>query len=556
MKKPVYNFLANSVIVVIIVIAAVIFVTSFFQLPKLEMLVYDHVANQHFLQRLLALVLLVVVWNLYARKRVAWIISVIALTASLFINFALHLHFVSFIVIALQIYALFALILTQDHFRRYSDRLSLKNTGIMVVVIMAAILLNAAFEYFRLRSQTGKPLLFVDSLSGTFNMLFIVDSSTLEIHSYELFVFFFIWLSIAACVVLLFRSAVAQKNINKANQERALELVRKYGLNPFSYLAIEDDKYLYFGKEVDGVIAYGYVGGVITVLGDPICAPEDVLKMLVEFKSYCDEGSYECVYIGTTDDFIEQYDMLGFGRIKCGEEARFDLKELHLAGGDMAKLRTLVNRANRAELTTLEYKPLEKRDPVIENAMESISKEWLDSKKSGELGFSIAGTGIEDPKDRRYFYAQDPEGKIVAFHVYIPFMGMKGYAADITRRTDEATKGVTEKINYDAFSVFKEEGYEWGTLGLAPLARELEGDDKESASAKLLNFVYEHFNNFYGFKALYIAKEKYAPSRWVPQYFVFSTKTITPSIAYAIVKIQNPGGISDYFKGFLKGKSK
>ena len=133
---------------------------------------------------------------------------------------------------------------------------------------------------------------------------------------------------------------------------------------------------------------------------------------------------------------------------------------------------------------------------------------------------------------------------------------MTGYSADITRRLPDAPRGVTEKINFDAFMIFKEEGYEWGTLGLAPLAHMLEGDDKEHTSAKLLNFVYEHLNAFYGFKPLYIAKEKYAPTHWVPNYFVYSTKTMTPEIAYAIVKIQNPGGIGDYFKGFLHGKKK
>jgi len=555
LKESVNDFIARSVIVVIILIAIAIFATSFFHLPKLDYVVYHHVANQHFLQRLLALAMLIVVWNLHARKRTAWIISVIALTASLFLNFALHIHFVSLIIIVLEIYALIALLITQDHFKRRSDRVSLKNTGIMVCVILVAVVLNAALGYFRLRAHTDSPLSFGDSLISAFKMLIFADSSTLEMHSYELFVFFFIWLSVAVCVFMLFRTGVVQKNVTRANMERALGLVRKYGQNPFSYLALEDDKYLFFGKEVDGVIAYGYVGGTIAVLGDPICAPKDFVTFLAEFKSYCKEGSYECVFIGATDVFVDQYDLLGYSHVKCGDEARIDLREFDLAGKKIAKLRTLINRANRESIITHEYKPLEKRDAGIEKAMSSISKEWLEGKKSGELGFSIAGTGIEDPKDRRYFYATVGDEKIVGFHVFIPFMGMKGYAADITRRSADAPKGVTEKLNFDAFMTFKEEGYEWGTLGLAPLSHMLEGDEKDSASAKLLNYVYEHMNAFYGFKALFVAKEKYAPTIWVPQYFVFSTKTMTPEIAYTIVRIQNPGGIGDFFKGFLKGKA-
>jgi len=554
-KRTLNDFIAASVVVVIVAVAAVIFATSFFQLPKLDILVYNHLANQHFLQRLLALILLIVVWNLYARKRAAWLICVIALSASLFLNFALHIHFVTLVIIVLEIYALFALIFTQDRFRRHSDRLSLKNTGIMACVIIAAVVLNSALGYFRLGAHTGAPVSFGDSLANTFRMLFLPDAASIEASRYELFVFFFVWLSVAVCVFMLFRAGVTQKNITKANVDRALALIRKYGQNPFSYLSIEEDKYLFFGREADGVISYGYVGGTIVVLGDPICAPDDFLAFLAEFKSFCKDGSYECVFIYATDVYIEQYALLGYSHVKCGEEARFDLKEFQLLGRKMERLRTLVNRANRENLTTLEYKPLEKRDMEVESAIASITGQWLEGKKSGELGFSIAGTGLEDPKDRRYFYAKDADGKIVGFNVYLPFMGMKGWVADITRRTADAPRGVTEKINVDAFMVFKEEGSEWGTLGLAPLAHVLEGDEKDSQSAKLLNFVYEHLNSFYGFKSLYVAKDKYSPSLWIPEYFVYSTKTFTPEIAYAIVRIQNPGGISDYFKGILKSKA-
>ena len=555
-KKTLNDLIARSVVVVVIVIAAVIFATTFFRLPQLDEVVYHHIANQHFLQRLLALILLIVVWNLYLRKRVAWVISVIALTASLFLNFALHIHFVSLIIILLEIYALVALIFTQEYFRRHSDRISIKNTVIMLCVIIVAVVLNAAVGYFNLSAHTGTPVPFGDSLVNTFQMLFLTGGDSLALPNYELFVFFFVWLSVAVCIFMLFRTAVIQKNVTRANKERALELVRKYGQNPFSYLSFEDDKYLYFGKNVDGLVSYAFVGGTITVLGDPICAPEDFVNLLAEFRSFCDEGSYQCVFIGTTDVFIDQYDMLGYGRVKCGDEARFDLKEFGLTGGKMAKLRAMVNRANRDGLETFEYKPLEKRDPVIENAMDTITKQWLGEKKSGELGFMIAGTGIEDPLDRRYFYAKNAEGQIVGFHVYTPFMGMKGYAADITRRIKDSPRGVTEKINFDAFTVFKEEGYEWGTLGLAPLSHMLEGEDKDRTSAKVMNFAYEHLNAFYGFKPLFIAKEKYAPSVWIPQYFVYSTKNMTPEIAYAIVKIQNPAGIKDFVKGFLRGKTK
>ena len=57
-----------------------------------------------------------------------------------------------------------------------------------------------------------------------------------------------------------------------------------------------------------------------------------------------------------------------------------------------------------------------------------------------------------------------------------------------------------ELIMYEAFQVFKEEGVEYASLGVAPLA----GLKEENASLmeKLLEFVYEHLNQCYGFKDL------------------------------------------------------
>ena len=537
---------AKSAVYVVIAIAVLIFITSFFQAPRLEYIVYHTIAGNHFIQRLLAVALLVVAFNLYQRKRRAWLISVIALSVSLFIYLGLHYHIVTVVIIIMQIYALCILLLSQDFFRRPSGIISVKNAGIMAGLILVAVFFNAATGYFVLRGNVEAPLSFSKSLSGTIGMIFDPGEGILQGRTYELFIFFFVWLSIAVCIFMMLRTAAINKSFTKTRQERARELVKKYGQNSVSYLALEEDKNLFFGKDADGVIAYGIVGGTVVVLGDPICAPDDFLILLAEFKSFCSDSSFECVFLGTTDVFIEQYTMLGYSHIKCGEEARFYLPEYSLSGGKMANLRAKINKANTDNIKTVEYKPLEKRDPDIEKKMHLISQQWLKDKKSGQLGFTQGSLGLDDPMDRRYFYATGENGEIVAFHIFTPFAGMNGYGADITRRVHDAPRNVTEKINLDAFMVFKEEGVEWGTMGLAPLVNE-HPDSGEDEGSKLLEFVYEHFNRFYGFKALYLAKDKYHPTVWVPNYFVYSTKTLTPEMAFAIVKIQSPGGIKDYF---------
>ena len=43
--------------------------------------------------------------------------------------------------------------------------------------------------------------------------------------------------------------------------------------------------------------------------------------------------------------------------------------------------------------------------------------------KSGMLQFTMGTVGLENPMDKRYFYALNSDGKMVAFIVFVPFLG-------------------------------------------------------------------------------------------------------------------------------------
>lgn len=154
--------------------------------------------------------------------------------------------------------------------------------------------------------------------------------------------------------------------------------------------------------------------------------------------------------------------------------------------------------------------------------------------------------------DKRYFYAKNAEGTIVAFIAFVPFLGKDGYMADVTRHGCNAPGGVMETIIYEAFQTFRSEGVHYGSLGVAPLAGL--DDEKASLVERLLRFVYNNLNDCYGFKDLYRAKEKYSPTQWLPAYYVYLPKHPTPDMFYAVVKIQNPDGIREGVQSFLKGK--
>jgi phosphatidylglycerol lysyltransferase len=309
-----------------------------------------------------------------------------------------------------------------------------------------------------------------------------------------------------------------------------------------AYLSLENDKKYFFGSQVNGVCSYQVAANVFVVCGDMICSEKDGFSFLGEIIHYCKQNGYTMLFLNVTDTFLKLYKMANFGVLKYGEDACFDLESYNLTGGKVAKVRAAINHATKSGITVHEYKPLVQKDIKIEEQIQDISKEWLENKKSDEMGFMLGGMGLSDPLDRRYFYAVNDEGYMYGFVVFLPYMTQKAYLADVTRRRTKAPQGILEKIIYEGFMVFKEEGAKWGNMGLSPLYHIAEGDHS-TMSAKLFDYIYEHMDQGYDFKALHHAKEKYAPTHWIPRYIAYNPMPFTPTLAYAMVRVQMKKGL-------------
>ena len=324
---------------------------------------------------------------------------------------------------------------------------------------------------------------------------------------------------------------------SKHDKAKVYSLVTHYGQNPMAYLALENDKKYFFGNDMTGVCAYQIIGNVFVVCGDIICDEKDGFRFLNEILTFCKENGYSIILLNITDLFRNLYQSAGFGILKYGEDACFKLANYNLAGGKVAKVRAAINNANKAGISVIEYKPQESRNQEVENQISEISKEWIKNKGGEEMGFMLGGTGLDAPLDRRYFYAADNENKIQGFVVFLPYLSGKGYLADVTRRRKNSLQGILEKIIFEAFMKMKEEGVVWGNMGLSPLYN-VADEVKSNIPEKIFNYIYENMNNYYGFKALHHAKEKYAPTEWKPRYLAFSPRPFTPDLAYAMVRVQ------------------
>lgn len=483
----------------------------------------------------------------------AWLISICMLAASIFLHiFKLHHIFNPINIIELIV----ILILSINHkeFKRASDPLSLRNGILLGLVVLFVIFLNMCFNIYILNVKFLNFNELIIGIKRTLKMMLYMDPSILG-HVTKISIVFIKssiainWIGIISAIVFVLNPLIYQPLVTLLDRERVKNLVKLYGDNPNSYIAIEDDKKYFFGRNVEGVIAYVIAAGVAVCAGDPICADDNMPLLLAEFITYCKQNDFDICICQTLERHNSLYTQLGFGNTKYGMEAMFELETYNLTGGKAAKVRNAVNHANALGITVSEYKPLENKDKFIEHQINDVSNEWLQNKKSSELAFMIGTISLDNPLERRYFVAYDSSNNMLGFIVFSPFLDGRGYLADITRRRGNAPIGVMEKIVVFAFDKMKSEGIKWGSLGLAPLVNS--GDDG-SIAGRALEFVYEKLNNLYGFKALYHYKKKYGPTSWESRYIVYYPKLFTPKIAYSIVKAQNPKGVGDYLLIQLK----
>lgn len=507
---------------------------------------------------LMGFLMILLAYRLYKRVRMAWIIEVISLIISIFIQIQ-TLHLIKVPIIIIEAAVLLILICSYKDFSRKSDRITVKRAIILAICSFILLIVNAAIGLYLVKADIENIKTLYDAFISSISLLVFMDTSTIITHSrigsiYVNVLIVLNWTCIILSTLMILKPLVYNRISDSRDKEKVRKLVLKYGQNAMAYLSLEDDKKYFFSTSVEGVCSYTIVGNVLVCCGDIICDYDDGFVFLSELMKFCKQNGLDIMMLNVTEYFLELYKLAGFGAVKYGEDACFQLSEYNLVGGKVAKVRAAINHATKSGIEIFEYNPTIKKDLFIEEQINEISKEWLNNKESSEMSFMLGGTGLDDPMDRRYFYAKDRESNILGFVVFLPYLMGKAYLADVTRRRNNAPQGVLEKIIYEGFMKMKDEGIEWGNMGLSPLYNVTDGE-KSLITEKLFNCIYENMNNSYGFKALHHSKKKYAPTDWQSRYLVYNPKPFSIQYAYAIIKSQNPKGIKDLILSEIKKKN-
>lgn len=303
--------------------------------------------------------------------------------------------------------------------------------------------------------------------------------------------------------------------------ETVENLLKGYGFNSTSYLALESDKKHFLHQQVSAVTAYAQFNRVAIAAGEPICHERAIGTAIDEFIDFAGSNSLKPLFFEVTEPVIPYLRAKGFKFLKLGEEPFIKLDSFTLKGNKMANVRSSGATAKKRGVTVREYFPTSLEAERINPQLETISQQWLTTRGLSELSFTLGSLSLDCPGERRYFIAEWEE-KAIAFLTYTPIYRREGVYLDLMRRLDNTPTGTMDLLLSQSFELLKESGVKLATLGMSPLSNVRNSEVRQS---QLLSWCLHQFSvagrSFYRFEPMHDFKKKFCPHFWESKYLAY-----------------------------------
>lgn len=297
------------------------------------------------------------------------------------------------------------------------------------------------------------------------------------------------------------------------------------------------DKSLMFSEAGDAFIMFARQGRSWIALFDPVGREEAWPGLVWKFVETARQSSGRAVFYEIGPDHLALYADAGLYAFRLGESARVNLAGFDLQGSRRAPLRNARRKGERAGLEVEIVAP--ERVPEILDELACVSDAWLETHDVREKGFSLGAF------DRRYVALQPvaclkQNGRIIAFATVLTTELRYTVSLDLIRLKPDAPNGAMDFLFVELLLHFKEQGYAWFELGMAPLAGFHVGSTPTFWN-RVGRAVFDHGERFYHFRGLHSFKDKFDP-QWRPCYMAVSGG-INPLIALTDVTALIGGGL-------------
>jgi phosphatidylglycerol lysyltransferase len=318
-----------------------------------------------------------------------------------------------------------------------------------------------------------------------------------------------------------------------ADRERVHELLKKWGRNHISHLAVFGaESYHWFDDE--GCVAFSVRGRTALALGDPICPPELVKKGLDDFVAYCERQDWIPAFYQV--DLERDYRDARFTLVPIGSEALVQTQTFGLQGKERRDLRYAVKRCDKeGVLITFLSGP----DAMAAHSQQlhELSARWLQRRRGPELSYSLGTLSTLTDPDITVGLAFAPEGRLEAFVSWLPVPARKAWTLDLMRRRPDSVYGVMETLIVRSIEEAARGGVDEVSLGVAPLV--IASGDTSDPADRALRAMYWGLDRFQRTRSLYHFKSKFSP-RWEDRYLAAPNASTLPEVLIALVRAHMP----------------
>jgi lysyl-tRNA synthetase class 2 len=342
-------------------------------------------------------------------------------------------------------------------------------------------------------------------------------------------------LALMVAAIVLFRSQKSENALTGEDESAIRGLLELWGKNDsLGYFATRRDKGAVFAPNGRAAVTYRVEVGVCLASGDPVGDPKSWPQAIEAWLRLCQEYGWAPGVMGASSTAAEAFRAAGLNALQLGDEAILHPDGFRLSGADMRAVRQAVTRARRAGLTV---RMRRHRDIPPAEMAEVIKRAdgWRDTET--ERGFSMALGRLGDPADGDCLLVEalQNEGEVVAMLSLVPW-GNNGVSLDLMRRSPKSPNGtiefmVTELLQQSEsigisrvslnFAMFRSAFEQGAQLGAGPIARLWRG---------LLVF----FSRWWQLETLYRSNMKYKP-QWVPRYACYEDARLVPRVGVASV---------------------
>jgi lysylphosphatidylglycerol synthetase-like protein (DUF2156 family) len=326
---------------------------------------------------------------------------------------------------------------------------------------------------------------------------------------------------------------------------RARKLVLAFGWNAVCFQILNPGFVYWFSSEDDAVVGYvrDPVRRIRVVGGAPICPQDRLADVIRDWESDSRKAGDTVCYLCAADRLWEILQQERFGSphigVVLGAQPVWNPQKWPAIPASQSSLRQQIRRAANKGVRIEEWDATRaSASPELHDCLDG----WLGARHLPPLRFLAEPHTLDRLEERRIFVALQSE-KTVGFLIASPIPRRQGWLFEQVIRCTNAPNGTAEALIDAAMRKVADDGAQYVTLGLVPLARR--GTDMLPTQNPfwlrlVLGWARAHGRRFWNFDGLEAFKAKFQPEVWEPIFAIANRRRFSPRLLLGIARSFHP----------------